>query len=69
MARRRGYEGKVVLKVEVLATGKVGQIKIAESSGFEVLDRAALKGVKIWMFRPGAKQWGTLSITFDLKDT
>lgn len=68
VARRRGYEGKVVLEVEVLATGKVGQIKIAKTSGFEVLDRAALKRVKTWTFRPGRKQLVTVPIIFDLKD-
>ena len=74
VAIRRGYEGKVVLKLEVLETGKIGQIKIAKSSGFDVLDRAALKSVKTWTFTPGTvagvntKQWITQPITFDHKD-
>jgi protein TonB len=69
VARRRGYEGKVVLEVEVLGTGKVGQIKIVKSSGFKVLDRAAIKSVKNWMFPPGRKKLVIQPITFDLKDT
>ena len=75
VARRRGYEGKVVLDVEVLVNGKVGRIKIAKSSGYEVLDRAAVKSVKTWTFTPGTKngeripQLVTVPIIFDLKDS
>ena len=68
VAIRRGHEGKVVLEVEVLATGKVGQIKVAKSSGFEELDRSALTKVKTWTFPPGKRQLATLPITFELKD-
>jgi protein TonB len=52
IARRRGYEGTVRLKMEVLASGEVGRIWIEESSGYEALDRSALKAVKDWSFIP-----------------
>jgi protein TonB len=51
-ARRRGYEGTVRLKVEVLASGRVGRIWVKESSGYEILDRSALKTIKDWRFIP-----------------
>jgi len=73
VARRRGYEGRTVLRVEVLESGKVGRIEIATSSGFEVLDKAALGSVKDWMFFPGTrngkktKQWVIVPVRFFLR--
>ena len=51
-AVRRGLEGRVILDVEVLITGRVGEIKVDESSGHGLLDRAAIKGVRKWRFKP-----------------
>ncbi|MEQ8504222.1 MAG: TonB family protein [Gammaproteobacteria bacterium] len=51
-AVRRGLEGRVILDVEVLITGRVGEIRVAESSGHGQLDRAAIKGVRKWRFKP-----------------
>jgi len=73
VARRRGYEGRALLRIEVLESGKVGQVEIATSSGFEVLDRAALGSVKAWAFVPGTKngekiaQWVMVPIRFSLR--
>lgn len=72
-ARRRGSEGKTILRVEVLESGEVGQIELAASSGFEVLDGAALKSVKEWCFVPGTRngkktrQWVLVPVRFSLK--
>ncbi len=74
VARRRGYEGTVRLKVEVLASGKVGGIRIKESSGYEVLDHSALKAVKEWSFIPArfagipVKTTVIVPVTFCLRD-
>jgi len=67
IARLRGYEGTVRLKVEVLASGKVGSITVQESSGYEILDRSALKTVKDWHF---PARFGTVivPVTFQLED-
>jgi TonB family protein len=73
-ARRRGYEGTVRLAVEVLASGKVGGIRIKRSSGYEILDHSALKAVKEWSFIPaqfaGIPITSTVivPITFQLRD-
>jgi protein TonB len=56
-ARRMGWQGRVVLNVEVLANGLPGQIKLHQSSGHEVLDNAALQAVRSWRFVP-ARQGG-----------
>lgn len=50
VARRMGWQGRVVLNVEVLASGLPGQIDVHQSSGHDVLDKAALKAVSKWRF-------------------
>jgi protein TonB len=74
IARRRGYEGTVRLKVEVLASGNVGRIWVKQSSSYEVLDRSALKTVQDWRFIPArfgnipVKSTVIVPVTFQLKD-
>jgi TonB family protein len=71
-AREKGYEGKVLLRVEVLANGRVGQVVVKKSSGCEVLDRSALAAVKEWRFIPARKGevavpvWVIIPIKFQL---
>ncbi len=72
-ARDKGYEGEVVLRVEVLPNGRVGQIEIKKSSSYEVLDRSALTSVKQWKFIPAKKGdvatplWVNIPIKFQLQ--
>jgi protein TonB len=73
IARRRGYEGVVVLKVEILPSGRVGQLRVKRSSGHHILDRSALKTVKQWRFIPAKRGedpiriWAEIPIKFELK--
>ena len=73
-ARRMGIQGRVVLNVEVLAEGVAGQISVLQSSGHEMLDRAALESVKSWRFVPARRagqpftKWFTVPIQFSLQD-
>lgn len=73
VARRMGYHGKVVLNVEVLAEGRAGQIQLHTSSGYEILDNAALQTVKSWRFAPArhlgqpVTQWFLVPIKFSLE--
>lgn len=73
-ARRMGWEGRVVLNVEVLATGYCGDASVFRSSGHEVLDNAALRTVKGWRFVPASRaghpvtQWFKVPIQFSLKE-
>ncbi|MGA6926324.1 MAG: energy transducer TonB [Desulfosarcina sp.] len=53
IARKRGYQGTVVLDVLVKADGQVGDLRIVESSTHTLLDRAAASAVKAWQFEPG----------------
>ena len=51
-ARQRGDEGMVVLDVNILHNGAVGDITIFSSSGSSLLDNAALQAVSAWRFTP-----------------
>jgi protein TonB len=51
-ARRMGWQGRVVIEVEVLADGSPGEVAVQQSSGREVLDEAALRAVRGWRFVP-----------------
>jgi protein TonB len=51
-AKRAREQGKVLLRVQVDASGQVAGIEIHASSGFERLDKAALAAVRRWRFEP-----------------
>ena len=53
LARRRGWEGTVELLVAVSAEGMVDHVAVSKSSGFPVLDDAAVKAVTKYRFVPG----------------
>lgn len=55
IARRRGEEGKVLLKVRVSAQGEALNVGIAKSSGNGLLDAAALEAVSRWRFVPARR--------------
>lgn len=55
LARRRGWQGVVILAVTVLEDGSPNQLTIHTSSGHDLLDKTALKTVKHWHFLPGTK--------------
>jgi TonB family protein len=71
-AREKGYQGKVLLRVEVLSNGRVGQIAVKKTSGCEALDQSALAAVKEWRFIPAQKGevavpvWVIIPIKFQL---
>jgi protein TonB len=52
MARRRGMEGRVELRVRVGVSGAVTSIEILRSSGYRILDQAAVDTVQGWRFEP-----------------
>jgi len=66
LARLRGYQGVVVLFVEVLVDGRVGQVGIRRSAGHEILDRAALEAVRAWRFEPGRKEGRAVTMSVEV---
>lgn len=73
VARRRGYQGTVVLSVFVNENGYVTNLWVFTSSGYRLLDNAAVKAVRNWDFEPGKKgtkkvaMWVKVPIRFRLK--
>ena len=71
-SRSRGEQGDVLLKVEVLANGRVGQLEVERSSGYTRLDESALRTVRNWRFKAARKGrdavicWVNIPVTFRL---
>lgn len=69
-ARQRGYEGVVLVAVEILTDGRVGKAVVRQSSGYAILDHTAVAAVKDWKFVPAKKSgvpyktWAELPIKF-----
>lgn len=63
LARKRGQEGTVNIRCQVDAQGNVTAVAIAKSSGFKLLDDAALKTVGKWKFRAGSKDGASVAGT------
>lgn len=73
-ARRRGQEGKVVLRAQVTAEGHCAAVELKTSSGHALLDRSALQTVRQWRFVPARRgdlavaSWVEVPVTFRLRD-
>jgi len=74
LSRKLNEQGTVKLKVLVEASGQPGKVDVAQSSGFERLDKAAVSAVSKWRFTP-AKQgsvavsaWVNVPIVFSLME-
>jgi protein TonB len=52
VARQQHQEGMVVVSVEVGTDGRASDVILARSSGFPLLDTAALQAVRRWRFEP-----------------
>jgi protein TonB len=61
VAKIRGWEGKVMLKVKVSAKGTSDSIEVEHSSGHEILDESAIEAVKQWQFVPAKHGETTVS--------
>ena len=54
-ARRQGLQGEMVIAVEILSSGKVGRQSAIQSTGYSILDEAAMEAMKTWQFHPAMK--------------
>lgn len=72
-AIKRRQQGKVILKVLIDEFGKPSKIEIKKSSGFSLLDGAAIKTVKTWEFEPykqgglSVESWAEVPVKFEIK--
>jgi len=72
-SRRMGEEGRVLLRVHVLANGQADEVIVHKSSTHERLDDAAIDAVRRWQFVPakagGAAiaAWVIVPIQFNLR--
>jgi TonB family protein len=72
-ARRRGEQGRVILRAYVRADGTAGEVAIKQSSGSVLLDEAARQAVRRWHFLPARRgavaidAWVEIPMTFRLE--
>ena len=72
-ARIKGWEGTVKLQILVNTEGRVEEVRIMASSGYNELDQAAQRAVRSWRFSPALQKgspvaaWATLPVVFDLR--
>ncbi|PLX97185.1 MAG: hypothetical protein C0621_00690 [Desulfuromonas sp.] len=61
VARKRGWEGTVTLKVTVSSRGEVENVEIRHSSTFPLLDSSAKQAVEKWRFYPARQNGSTVA--------
>ncbi len=66
VARKRGWEGTVVVRLTVNKEGFAERITTQKSSGFPSLDESATQAVKTWRFDPAKDGEFPIPVTVDL---
>ena len=56
IARRKGWQGVVILALHIESDGLISDLHVNETSGYEALDKAAIKSLQLASI-PGASQW------------
>lgn len=70
LARRRGWQGEVLLRIHVTSGGAPLAVRVQRSSGHRVLDDAAVAAARSWRFAPAlhdgtpAPRWVEIPIRF-----
>lgn len=73
LARRRGWQGTVLLDVFVSQDGTAKEVRVQTGSGYAILDKASITSVKDWRFTPGQENghplamWVQVPIRFALQ--
>lgn len=71
--RRLGIQGTTLLRVHVLADGRIGDVLVENSAGHPDLDEAAADAVRRWRFEPARRgpdavaMWVLLPVEFRLR--
>lgn len=72
---RAEHTGTVLLAVYVLENGRVGDVRLEQSSGYQKLDDSALREARRWRLKPGMRNgvpvamWKQIPITFQLQSS
>jgi protein TonB len=72
-ARRLGLEGEVLIRTRVLPNGETDRLVLERSSGYALLDDAAMEAVRKWRFRPARRgdeqivSWIEIPVRFRLE--
>lgn len=72
-AREQGLGGAGVFEVKVMKDGRVGEVKVKQSTGATVLDESAERTIRTWTFEPGRRgpnpveSWVEVPVRFSLK--
>jgi protein TonB len=70
LSKRRGEQGRVVLRVLIGADGVAQKAEVHQTSGFDRLDQAALATAQRWRYVPGKRggipeaMWFSVPINF-----
>lgn len=71
--RRLGIQGTTLLRVHVLADGRIGEVLVESSAGHPDLDQAAIGAIRGWRFDPARRgnepvaMWVLLPVEFRLR--
>lgn len=71
---RAEHAGTVLLSLEILPNGRVGEIRLLQSSGYVKLDQSAVRQARKWRFVPGSRdgvpvvRWKQVPVTFELQN-
>lgn len=57
LARRNGWEGKVVLALDIYVDGRIYNVQLKSGSGHHILDRSALNAVSRIHTLPNVPEW------------
>jgi protein TonB len=66
LAQSHRWEGTVLLSVRISPDGTAAEVKVKESSGYAVLDEAAVAAVRNWEFEPARVNQQSISSTAEV---
>ncbi len=69
LARQKGQEGRVIIRVRVGTDGDAKSVTVRESSGYPLLDNAAAKAIRGWRFVPASLAGVAMAGTVDVPVT
>lgn len=66
LAQRRNWQGKVLLSLRVTSNGEIDSIHVSQSSGYAILDQAALNSLSKVGYLPQISSWLPYDINLKL---